>query len=73
VVAVAATLKASRVRALLIMRHAAKVQAKRQIAAAAAYVRAELDAEAASTRSSRSFPIRPRKDVARRPWWPWRR
>jgi hypothetical protein len=46
VVAVAA-LKASRVRAVRIMRHAAKVQAKRQIAAAAAYVRAELDAESA--------------------------
>ena len=40
-----APLKASRVRASRIMRHAAKVQAKRQIAAATAYVRAELDAE----------------------------
>ena len=54
-------MKAPRVPALRIMRHAAKVQAKRQIAAAAAYVRAELDAESASTKSSRPFPIRPRK------------
>jgi hypothetical protein len=54
-------MKASRGRAVRIMRHAAKVQAKRQIAAAAAYVRAELDAESAmDARRRRRLALRGR-------------